>query len=67
MDGCLFFGGDLTHVEEVLMDLETGSLVSDFVHSEIMEFGYLLSEKIIEKWLSLGLEHFIDRKIWPIR
>lgn len=61
-DYVFVFGGDLTHVEEIIVDMETGKLVSDFVHYEIMEFGYLLRARLIEKWLSLGSEHLITEE-----
>ncbi len=59
--GYLFvFGGDRGHLEEIVLDLEQGTILSDLIHYEIMEFGHLLREQLIEKWLSLGTEHFVN-------
>lgn len=61
-DYVFVFGGDFSHIEELLADMEEGHLVSTFPYFEIMEFGYLLRHKLIENWLTLGTEHIADRE-----
>jgi predicted MPP superfamily phosphohydrolase len=61
-DYVFVFGGDFSHVEELLADMEQGQMVSAFPHYEIMEFGFLLRHRLIEKWLTLGVEHLADRE-----
>ena len=61
--GYLFvFGGDLSQVEEMLIELEQGPLTLNLIHYEIMEFGFYLREQLIERWLSLGKEHAIGKE-----
>jgi len=61
-DYVFVFGGDFSHVEELLADMEEGHMVSTFPYYEIMEFGFLLRHKLIDKWLTLGAEHIADRE-----
>jgi len=54
-------GGDRTQIEDVIAgQAEQASLVG-FKRYEIKPFGYLLREILIEKWITLGKEHELER------
>jgi predicted phosphodiesterase len=55
-------GGDLTPIEEFVVDKEAAKALTGFVYYEIMEFGYLLRERLIEKWLSIGRNDTLERE-----
>ncbi len=53
-------GGDLTQIEELILDKNASQWLASFTFYEIMEFGYLLRERLIEKWLLIGCEHTME-------
>jgi hypothetical protein len=56
------FGGDFSHVEEILADMEEGYLVAEMAHFEIVELGDVLRSRLIEKWITLGTASNYDRE-----
>lgn len=54
------FGDDLSNLEEFIMDYEAAKGLSEYFFYEILEFGYLLREKLVEKWFSLGRLYEFD-------
>jgi predicted phosphodiesterase len=59
-DYVLLLGGDLTQLEELIMDKESAKMLSGYVCYQIIEFGYLLRERLIEKWFSIGGRYTLD-------
>jgi predicted MPP superfamily phosphohydrolase len=55
------FGGDFSHIEEMIADLEEGRMISFYSHYEIMELGHVVRNKLIEKWITLGVEHLTEK------
>ncbi|MCH7754655.1 ATP-binding protein, partial [candidate division KSB1 bacterium] len=56
----IILGNDLFRLEEFIYQKEEENLQLNFKHLELKEFGYLLREKIIEKWYLMGQEYSID-------
>lgn len=61
-DYVFVFGGDFSHVEEMLADMEDGQLVPEMAHFELVELGYVLRSRLIEKWITLGATSNHDRE-----
>lgn len=61
-DFIVIFGGELTQMEELVLDKDAAKGLEGFSYYEIMEFGYLLRERLIEKWLSIGRDHTLERE-----
>jgi len=57
------FGGNFSHIEEMLTDMEEGQMLNTYSHYEIMELGYLVRNKLIEKWMLLGTEHLTEKDV----
>lgn len=53
-------GTDLTQLEEFIVNRESANALAGYIYYEIMEFGYLLRERLIEKWLTIGNKHTLD-------
>ena len=61
-DYVFVFGGDLSHIEEMLADMEHGQLVAEMAHFEIVDLGYVLRSRLIEKWITLGATSNYDQE-----
>ena len=53
-------GGDLTQVEELVALPQEEEGLHGFKRYEIRPFGHLLRDVLIEKWITLGQEDFIE-------
>jgi predicted MPP superfamily phosphohydrolase len=60
-------GDDLSQVEELIVNNDATSSLGRYQIYEIMEFGYLLRAKLIEKWFLLGQEADCDREAMASR
>jgi ABC-type oligopeptide transport system ATPase subunit len=62
----VLFADDLFKFEEMLSKEVTNPLLS-FSRCEIAEFGYLLREKMVEKWVALGQEYSLSEEELAVR
>ena len=56
-DRVFIFGDDVLQMEEIASAKASGEVLADFDQFEIMQFGCLLRNKLIEQWYSLGSEY----------
>lgn len=56
----IIFGDDVLKLEEVATAKKGGTVFASFEQLEILQFGYLLRSKLIEKWYSIGSEYVAD-------
>ena len=61
-DYVFLFGGSLTQIEDILADPKDTSFPSDYKRYEIRPFGHFLRDLLIEKWLTIGRGHILERQ-----
>ena len=54
------FGDDVLRIQELSDRRGREALFSDFKQYQILELGYVLREKLVEKWLSIGRDEAIS-------
>jgi predicted MPP superfamily phosphohydrolase len=52
--GIVAFGDDVVRIQELSARRGHEALFSEFKQYQILELGYVLREKLVEKWLSIG-------------